>query len=56
MKKFLGKTLKGRVISLHQGNNEDLSKQQKMSLSAEIGGFAGDKHQGPVRETWDGEW
>ena len=56
MKKFLGKTLRGRVASLHLGKNEDLSKQQKASLSAEIGGFAGDKHQGPVRETWEGEW
>ena len=56
MKKFLGKTLRGRVVSLHLGKNEDLSKQQKTSLSAEIGGFAGDKHQGAVRETWEGEW
>jgi hypothetical protein len=56
MKKFLGKILKGRVISVHVGNNEDLSKEQRESLNAEIGGFAGDKHQGPVRETWEGEW
>jgi hypothetical protein len=56
MKKYLGKTLKGRVVSLHMGNNEDLSKQPCASLMAEIGGFSGDKHQGPVRETWVGEW
>ena len=56
MKKFLGKTLKGRVVSLHVGNNEDLSKEPRESLIAEIGGFAGDKHRGPVRETWAGEW
>ena len=56
MKKFLGKTLKGRVTSLHMGNNEDLSKQPCASLMAEIGGFSGDKHQGPVRKTWEGEW
>ena len=56
MKKYLGKTLKGKVASLHMGNNEDLSKQPCASLSAEIGGFAGDKHHGPVRETWSGEW
>jgi MOSC domain-containing protein YiiM len=48
--------MKGRVISVHVGNNEDLSKEQRESLNAEIGGFAGDKHQGPVRETWEGEW
>ena len=56
MKKFPGKTLKGRIVSLHVGNNEDLSKRPQESLIAEIGGFAGDKHQGPVRKTWEGEW
>ena len=56
MKKFLGKTLKGKVVSLHVGNNEDLSKEPRESLIAEIGGFAGDKHQGSVRETWAREW
>lgn len=54
MKKYLGKTLTGKVASLHMGNNEDLSKKPCASLQAEIGGFAGDKHQGPVRETWEG--
>ena len=56
MKKYLGKTLKGKVASLHMGKNEDLSKQSRASLVAEIGGFDGDKHQGPVRKTWGGEW
>jgi hypothetical protein len=56
MKKFLGKTLTGKVVALYRGSNEDLSKQAHASLQAEIGGFAGDKHQGSTRETWDGEW
>ena len=56
MKKFLGKTLTGKVVALYRGSNEDLSKQAHASLQAEIGGFAGDKHQGPARQTWDGEW
>jgi hypothetical protein len=56
MKKFRGKTMKGRVVSVHQGGNEDLSKDQRESLIAEIGGFAGDKHEGPARKTWEGEW
>lgn len=55
MNKFLGKTLTGTVVSVHMGNNEDLSKQSHISVMAEIGGFAGDKHQGPVRKTWGGE-
>jgi hypothetical protein len=56
MKKYLGKTLRGKVTSLHMGKNEDLSKQSRASLVAEIGGFDGDKHLGPVRKTWGGEW
>jgi len=56
MKKFPGKTLRGRVVSVHLGNNEDLSKAQQVSLIAEIGGFAGDKHHGPERKAWVGEW
>lgn len=56
MKKFTGKTLEGRVVSVHMGDNEDLSKPSLGTLMAEIGGFAGDKHHGPVRETWEGEW
>jgi hypothetical protein len=56
MKKYTGKVLMGRVVSLHVGKNTDLSKQPQASLRAEIGGFAGDKHQGSVRETWEGEW
>ena len=56
MKKYLGKTLTGKVVSLHKGGKEDLSKLPCDSLKAEIDGFAGDKHQGPVRKTWEGEW
>ena len=47
MKKYLGKTLKGRVASLHMGNNEDLSKQPCASLMAEIGGRTGSYHATP---------
>ena len=56
MNKFLGKTLVGTVVSVHLGNNQDLSKERQQSLFAEIDGFAGDKHQGPEREAWKGEW
>ncbi len=55
MKKFLGKTLTGKLVSVHAGDNEDLSKDTRESLSVEIGGIAGDKHQGPVRKAWEGE-
>ena len=55
-KKFRGKTLSGKVVSVHSGNNEDLSKDARGSLNAEIGGFAGDKHHGPTRKTWKVDW
>jgi len=46
----------GKVVSVHMGNNEDLSKDTRESLTAEIGGFAGDKHQGLTRKAWKGDW
>ena len=56
MKKFLGKILTAKVVSVHMGNKEDLSKDKRDSLDAAIGGFAGDKHQGPVRTAYAGDW
>lgn len=56
MKQFMGKVLKGQVVSLHKGDNEDLSKQDQAELFAEINGFAGDKHQGSRRKAFSGEW
>ena len=37
MKKFIGKCLVGNVVSVHSGDNEDLSKNTLRSLTAEIG-------------------
>ena len=56
VKKFRGKTLSGKVVSVHSGNNEDLSKDTRGSLTAEIGGFAGDKHHGLTRKAWKVDW
>ena len=56
MKQFTGKVLKGEVISLHSGDNENLSKRYQDELMAEINGFAGDKHQGSMRKAFAGEW
>ena len=56
MKKFRSKTLSGKVVSVHSGNNEDLSKDTRGSLTAEIGGFAGDKHHGLTRKAWKVDW
>jgi hypothetical protein len=56
MKKFTGKSLAGKVVSVHSGSNEDLSKEAQGSLTAEIGGFAGDKHHGPTRKAFNVDW
>ena len=56
VKKFRGKTLSGKVVSVHSGNNEDLSKDTRGSLTAEIGGFAGDNHHGLTRKAWKVDW
>jgi MOSC domain-containing protein YiiM len=53
MKTFIGKSLAGKVVSVHGGSNEDLSKKAQESLTAEIGGFTGDKHHGPTRKAFD---
>lgn len=44
------------MVSLHFGDNENLSKELRNSLNATLGGFEGDKHHGSEREAWDGEW
>jgi hypothetical protein len=56
MRKFVGKVLKGTIVSLHMGKNEDLSKQEREFLQAKVGGFEGDSHQGPTREAYEGDW
>ena len=43
-------------MSVHMGNNEDLSKDTQGLLTAEIGGFAGDKHHGFTRKAWKVDW
>ena len=56
MKKFAGKSLAGKVASVHSGDNEDLSKDIRESLTAEIEGIAGDKHHGPTRKAFEVDW
>jgi hypothetical protein len=56
IQKFLGKKLKGKVTSLYLGDSGGLGKSLRDSLMAEIGGFVGDRHAGPSRGTYEGEW
>ncbi len=45
----------GLIVSVHAGNNEDLSKEEKASVEVELDGFVGDKHRGFERVAWPGD-
>ena len=49
------KTLSGRVVSVHSGSNDDLSKEEHSSIQVELDGIAGDRHRSYVRKTWAGD-
>jgi MOSC domain-containing protein YiiM len=46
-----------KLVSLHSGNNKNMSKESHDSLAIELDGFPGDKHSGFVRDarSWDSE-
>ena len=47
--------LTGLLVSVHTGNNEDLSKDGCASVKVELDGFVGDKHRGFGRVAWPGD-
>ena len=49
------KKLKGRVISVTAGGNDDLSKDELDVIEVDWNGIVGDHHAGPSREAWTGE-
>ena len=49
------KKLIARLVSLHAGNNEDLSKDACQKVKAELDGLVGDKHRGYSREAYAGD-
>jgi hypothetical protein len=49
------KELVGTLVSVHAGNNEDLSKEEQASVTAELDGFVGDKHKSFERVCWPGD-
>jgi len=49
------KELVGSLVSVHAGNNEDLSKEEQSTIEAKLDGFAGDKHSGFERVAWRGD-
>lgn len=49
------KKLTARLVSLHTGNNKDLSKDACDSVQVELDGIVGDKHRGHSREAYAGD-
>ena len=49
------KTIVARIVSVHSGDNEDLSKEERSSIQAELEGIVGDRHRSYVRDTWQGD-
>lgn len=48
-------TLIGKVVSVHAGSNDDLSKESLPSIEVELDGIVGDRHRGYVRRCWAGD-
>lgn len=49
------KELVGSLVSVHTGNNEDLSKDEQTSAKVELDGFVADKHRGFTRVAYAGD-
>jgi hypothetical protein len=49
------KELRGSLVSVHTGDNEDLSKDEQASARVELDGFVGDRHRGFERVAWAGD-
>ena len=49
------KELTAKIVSVHSGNNDDLSKEAHDSILVELDGIVGDRHRSYVRDTWKGD-
>jgi MOSC domain-containing protein YiiM len=45
----------GKVVSVHTGSNDDLSKESLPSIEVQLDGIVGDRHRGYVRTCWAGD-
>jgi len=41
-----------KIVSVHSGSNDDLSKEAHDSIQVELDGIVGDRHRSYVRDTW----
>ena len=44
-----------RVVSVHAGSNDDLSKDEHLTIQVELDGVVGDRHQSHNRKAWKGD-
>jgi MOSC domain-containing protein YiiM len=51
----LMKEIVARIVSVHSGDNDDLSKEAHQSIQVELDGIVGDRHRSWVRDTWQGD-
>jgi hypothetical protein len=49
------KKITASIVSVHTGDNEDMSKESTGSVRAELDGFVGDKHRSYSRVAYEGE-
>lgn len=47
--------IRAKVMSVHAGNNDDLSKEPHESIRVELDGIVGDRHRGYTRNAWAGD-
>ena len=45
----------GKVVSVHAGNKDDLSKPARPVIQVQLDGIDGDRHQSYLRTTWPGD-
>lgn len=49
------KEIVAKIVSVHSGNNDNLSKESHDSIQIELDGIVGDRHRSYVRDTWKGD-
>ena len=49
------KRISGRVVSVHAGSNDDLSKERHPTIQLELDGVVGDGHRSFDRTAWTGD-
>ena len=45
----------GKVVSVHSGSNDDMSKDERPSIQVELDGVMGEAHRSSSRQCWSGD-